>query len=176
MTGRRTVPNVFVDAISIGGGDEMVQFQSSGQLKILLEEAGATSKVGITEDAIYFGPPPNGKYDCDLATDECITNIVNQYPLVLFSLSWCPECHRMFELLAMVGIPNPHVIDLDDYPGIKQDIRYQLWTRAKSKSVPSLFIKGEALGGFVNVNGLYQSGELVPILQKAGFSSIQEKS
>merc|ERR1719343_1201065 len=41
MTGRRTVPNVFVGASSIGGGDETVALQHSGELKALLEQAGA---------------------------------------------------------------------------------------------------------------------------------------
>ncbi|OEU18281.1 glutaredoxin, partial [Fragilariopsis cylindrus CCMP1102] len=41
MTGRRTVPNVFVGGTSIGGGDETSKFQRNGQLVPLLEKAGA---------------------------------------------------------------------------------------------------------------------------------------
>mmetsp|Transcript_3996 Transcript_3996/g.5262 ORF Transcript_3996/g.5262 Transcript_3996/m.5262 type:complete len:100 (+) Transcript_3996:118-417(+) len=41
MTGRRTVPNVFINGNTIGGGDDTVALQSSGQLRGLLEEAGA---------------------------------------------------------------------------------------------------------------------------------------
>jgi len=169
MTGRRTVPNVFVGAQSIGGGDETVKLQKTGELKTLLEQASAIeSTQKIAEEDDLLGPPPNGDYGCNLGTEECITKIINKYPLVLFSLSWCPECHRMFELLALVGISKPHVIDLDDYPDIKLDIRQQLLQRVGTKSVPSLFVKGEALEGFIKVSRLHQAGELVLKLENAG--------
>ncbi|KAL3779712.1 hypothetical protein ACHAW5_004558 [Stephanodiscus triporus] len=41
MTGRRTVPNVFVGGNSIGGGDETVHLQKVGTLEELLRKAGA---------------------------------------------------------------------------------------------------------------------------------------
>ena len=40
LTGRGTVPNVFVDGVSIGGGDEMCTFQKSGQLTKVFKDAG----------------------------------------------------------------------------------------------------------------------------------------
>ena len=43
MTGRRTVPNVFVGAKSIGGGDETVYLQRNGKLMPLFKSAGAIS-------------------------------------------------------------------------------------------------------------------------------------
>ena len=44
MTGRRTVPNVFVGGTSIGGGDETVRLQQSGELKLMLKEASAIAE------------------------------------------------------------------------------------------------------------------------------------
>ena len=41
LTGRRTVPNVFVGNKSIGGGDDTVALKHSGQLLELLKKAGA---------------------------------------------------------------------------------------------------------------------------------------
>mmetsp|Transcript_9320 Transcript_9320/g.19610 ORF Transcript_9320/g.19610 Transcript_9320/m.19610 type:complete len:661 (+) Transcript_9320:310-2292(+) len=41
LTGRRTVPNVFIGARSIGGGDETVELFREGKLRSLLHEAGA---------------------------------------------------------------------------------------------------------------------------------------
>ena len=41
MTGRRTVPNVFVDGETIGGGSETVALHQSGELRKLLLKAGA---------------------------------------------------------------------------------------------------------------------------------------
>jgi glutaredoxin 3 len=173
--GRRTVPNVFVGGTSIGGGDETVRLQATGKLKPLLVQAGAIKMRQSQEqiqdkDAIDLGPPSNGDYGCDLGTEDCITKIVDQYPLVLFSLSWCPECHRMSELLATVGIHQPHIIDLDDYKkdGTNLKIRQSLVKKAKSNQVPSLFVGGEALGRYSSVLQLNQSGQLVPKLQAAG--------
>ena len=44
MTGRRTVPNVFVGAQSIGGGDETVSLHQAGKLRSILQAAGALDK------------------------------------------------------------------------------------------------------------------------------------
>ncbi|KAA0152606.1 hypothetical protein FNF29_03833 [Cafeteria roenbergensis] len=43
VTGQRTVPNVFVNGKSIGGGDETAYLHSSGKLRELLVECGAIS-------------------------------------------------------------------------------------------------------------------------------------
>mmetsp|Transcript_38534 Transcript_38534/g.93222 ORF Transcript_38534/g.93222 Transcript_38534/m.93222 type:complete len:804 (-) Transcript_38534:126-2537(-) len=177
--GRRTVPNVFVGGTSIGGGDETVALQAAGKLRPLLIKVGAivvdhdaepaeeSLETAVNHD---LGPPPNGDYGCDLATLECIQKIVKKYPLVLFSLSWCPECHRMFELLGTVGISKPHIIDLDNYKNNRTDrkIRASLVELARSNQVPSLFVGGEALGRYYNVLQLHQSQQLVPKLKATG--------
>lgn len=41
MTGRKTVPNVFVGGKSIGGEDETVHLQRAGTLEQILLKAGA---------------------------------------------------------------------------------------------------------------------------------------
>jgi glutaredoxin 3 len=41
MTGRRTVPNVFIGGNSIGGGDETTSMQRDGKLGPLLNKIGA---------------------------------------------------------------------------------------------------------------------------------------
>ncbi|XP_031574515.1 glutaredoxin-C8-like [Actinia tenebrosa] len=44
MTGKRTVPNVFIKGKSIGGGTETAELYQSGRLKELLEEHGLLKK------------------------------------------------------------------------------------------------------------------------------------
>lgn len=39
-TGRKTVPNVLINGVSIGGGDEVVELHQSGELASKLEELG----------------------------------------------------------------------------------------------------------------------------------------
>ncbi|TFJ83980.1 hypothetical protein NSK_005075 [Nannochloropsis salina CCMP1776] len=41
MTGRRTVPNVFLEGKSIGGGDDTVALARAGKLKEMLSALGA---------------------------------------------------------------------------------------------------------------------------------------
>jgi glutaredoxin 3 len=43
MTGRRTVPNVFIGGSTIGGGDETVALERRGKLREMLQSVGATS-------------------------------------------------------------------------------------------------------------------------------------
>lgn len=52
MTGRKTVPNVFVGGKSIGGADETVKMADTGALKQLLAECGATGAVVAKEVGI----------------------------------------------------------------------------------------------------------------------------
>ena len=40
LTGRSTVPNVFIKGKNIGGGTEMAELHQSGKLKTLLQEHG----------------------------------------------------------------------------------------------------------------------------------------
>ncbi|KDO26206.1 hypothetical protein SPRG_08568 [Saprolegnia parasitica CBS 223.65] len=40
LTGRRTVPNVFVQDVTIGGGSDVAQLQRDGKLVPLLQNAG----------------------------------------------------------------------------------------------------------------------------------------
>ncbi len=41
MTGRKTTPNVFVGGKTIGGSDDTKQLHSTGELALLLQQAGA---------------------------------------------------------------------------------------------------------------------------------------
>jgi glutaredoxin 3 len=45
MTGRRTVPNIFIGGKYIGGGDETVELHRGGKLKHLLEAASAVKQM-----------------------------------------------------------------------------------------------------------------------------------
>jgi len=198
MTGRRTVPNVFVDGKSIGGGDETRSFQQSGKLVPMLRDAGALGDgKSSSSQAEIAAQRRNVKQDeesikeakkttivkkqptrhsssetesCDLLSEDCAREIVHKYPVVLFSLSWCPECKRSLELLDLMGIKQDqiHIIDLDDYPEIALDIRANMKALSGRRSVPNLFIGGENFGGFVKTQERRDSGELVAKFREVG--------
>jgi thioredoxin reductase (NADPH) len=161
MTGRRTVPNVFVGGKSIGGGDETRAFQQSGKLAPMLEKAGALGHEDSSDSE---------DESCDLSSEECIRDIIQKYPILLFSLSWCPECKASLELLDGMGISEDkiHIIDLDDYKEIALDIRQHMLTLSGRRSVPNLFVGGDYVGGYHNTVKLQKTGELLAKFQGVG--------
>jgi thioredoxin reductase (NADPH) len=164
MTKRRTVPNVFVGGKSIGGGDETAALQAQGGLVPLLVEAGALKKSSTSTD------DTEGKGEaCNLKEQSCIEEIIQKYPIVMFSLEWCPECKRTLELLRNIGAKIPHIIDLDDYKAISQDIRYHMMNRDGRRSVPNLYIGGEFFGGFKQTSKLHEEGKLISKLKEVGW-------
>ncbi|KAG7339354.1 thioredoxin reductase [Nitzschia inconspicua] len=119
ITGRRTVPNVFVNGSSIGGGDETVTLQRSGKLQKMIQQvvASSSSSDGEPKQVLHGQRDVSSKVgleSCDLASEICFKEIIQEYPVVMFSLSWCPECKQSLELLAGLGV-KPHIVDLGDY-------------------------------------------------------------
>ncbi|KAL3918661.1 MAG: hypothetical protein SGILL_004133, partial [Bacillariaceae sp.] len=170
LTGRRTVPNVFVGAKSIGGGDETAALLKRNGLVPVLEKAGALDSKREQVDQKQVAPPADWKKvseSCDLLLEDCFKEVVARYPVVMFSLAWCPECRQSLELLKRIGV-QPHIIDLDDYKVISKDIRLHMLNITGRRSVPNLFIGGEYIGGFRRTSKMHEKGELIPKLQKAG--------
>lgn len=161
LTGRRTVPNVFVGGKSVGGGDETAALQRNGKLVPLLVDAGALDAHRIT-----LSTGDGEQESCNLLKQECVEEIIKKYPVVMFSLEWCPECKRTLELLDSIGAQRPHIIDLDHYKYISQDIRFHLLNISGRKSVPNLFIGGEYFGGFRQTKQMHEEGKLVQKLQQ----------
>jgi len=164
MTGRRTVPNVFVGGKSVGGGDETATLQAQGKLVPLLVEAGALEGEADAEETELT----KGE-DCNLAEQSCIEAIIKKYPVVMFSLEWCPECKHTLELLGSIGAKIPHIIDLDDYKEISQEIRYHMMNISGRRSVPNLYIGGEFFGGFRQTSKMHAEGKLVSKLHEVGW-------
>ena len=194
MTGRRTVPNVFVGGESIGGGDETAQLQWRGELRPLLEKAGAVqsavtpskARLSIANAAGFTKSVPALSFDddteeqrndenvwdkesCDLGESECMTSIIHKYPLVVFSSHTCLECRKLLELLrTMARVQEPRVVELGPHNQIDSSIRQQLYLHASSRSVPSLFVGGESIGGYNAASRLFHTGQLIPKLEEAG--------
>ncbi|OEU06732.1 thioredoxin-like protein, partial [Fragilariopsis cylindrus CCMP1102] len=96
--------------------------------------------------------------------EECFLEIIDKYSVVMFSLSWCPECKRMLELLNRIGVDTTnnqvHIIDLDDFKPIAATIRQHMKKLTERRSVPNLFIDSEFIGGFSQTNEMHEQGQL----------------
>ena len=191
ITGRRTVPNVFVNGKTIGGGDETVALHRNEKLIPLLREAGAlgsdvpakeiNDEDDREEQKAIEEKEKNDKDQndglCDLTTKECVIELTKKYPVLLFTLRGCPECTQMFELLDRLNLGiQPKTIDLNDHPGAAyKNLRKTIGELAGSQSVPSLFVGGESLGGFHKTFSLHDMGSLVPRLERVGAIKADEK-
>lgn len=199
MTGRRTVPNVFVGGKSIGGGDETRSFQQKGELRPMLVEAGALGKENEAEaseqrrqvqedEPVEESDEEESEEDsdeesvrhssteteiCDLLSEDCVREIVNKYPAVLFSLSWCPECKQTLQLLELMGVTEDqlHIIDLDDYKEIALDIRANMKALSGRRGVPNLWVGGKNFGGFHQSQTMKASGDLEAKFREVGLLS-----
>jgi glutaredoxin 3 len=153
MTGRVTVPNVFVGGISIGGGDETYELHRQGQLRQLLRDARAY-------------PPPT---ECNLAEEDCLQAMIAKFPVLVFSKNYCPHCKQAIELFDLEGVKgtnNLHVIDLMQYENYS-DIQDTLAKMTNRRTVPNIFVGGRNLGGTTEVEGMQQTGKLRGYLERA---------
>lgn len=140
ISGRRTVPNIFVNGISIGGGDELADAYKEGTLQPLLEKAGVLAK-GVLLDMI-------------------------KKPVVVFSKSYCPFCTATKSTLAS-QMANPIIVELNERDD-GAAIQHYLHELTGQRTVPNVFIGGKSLGGNDDVQRLNNSGELSLLLEKAG--------
>lgn len=141
ITGQRTVPNVFVNQKSIGGGDDTADLYSRGILKQMIFASGALAKTFILD-------------------------AIKGHPCVVFSKATCPFCKKAKKILLKLGA-TMKVYELDQ----RQDqsaIQYYLYALTGRKTVPNVFINGESIGGGDETERLEKSGELKLLLQSAG--------
>lgn len=160
LTGRRTVPNVFVGGTSIGGGDETSSLQAAGKLVPLLAEAGALESTKAVGAKSAKG--------CDLSEQSCVEDMIQEHPVIMFTLSWCPECKRTLELLSSIGAKKPYLVDLDDHDTeVQLKIRTNMMAISGRRSVPNLYIGGVFFGGYAQTLKMHEEGQLIPKLTEA---------
>jgi len=160
MTGRLSVPNVFVGGTSIGGGDETINLHREGKLHSMLVFAKAIEGAVQKEDS-----------PCDdLSQETCITQLINRYPVVVFSKPGCPHCRRAIEALALEGLPeesrNLHVVDLRSMQNMQQ-IQDRLESMTGQRTVPNVFVGGSSIGGGSETVQFQKIGKLRTMLAEA---------
>ncbi len=118
MTGRRSVPNVFVGGSSIGGCDDTLALAAAGKLQPLLEEAvqrlaaapPAVSVAAAAAAAVAPVAPPAAPAAATAATVAAggdalagerasVQSTVSSSPLVMYSKTTCPYCRRAAAVL-----------------------------------------------------------------------------
>jgi thioredoxin reductase (NADPH) len=175
MTGRRTVPNVFVGGTSIGGGDDTVALHHEGKLRELLLEAKALplppSDNRITTNSFQEEEEAAGVDHCDLTTEDCITATVDKFPVVVFQKPHCPYCRKAKEALRLEGVtaePYVRFIDLTAMGPVQGGkVQDTLNAMTGRRTVPNVFVGGKSIGGGDETSALHTSGKLHSLLQQA---------
>lgn len=107
-----------------------------------------------------------GDFDGE-ATTVKVDEFVESGDLVMFSFTSCPFCRRAKDYLDSRGIAYT-AMELDELPDNQgNEIRAILGKKTKRTSVPSIFIKGQYIGGCNDGPGLLplaESGELDKLL------------
>ena len=95
-----------------------------------------------------------------------VKELVAQTTIVIFSKSYCPFCRKVKALFKELGIEagdEMAVVELD----VSTDggsIQTALLDLTKQRTVPSVWIKGQHIGGFDDTSELFESGKLQAML------------
>lgn len=111
--------------------------------------------------------PHTGSYDEDAVASQ-LESLIASAPVVVFTWSFSPFSQKGRALLDSLGARYT-AIDLDKTPG-GMALKKELYKRTGRSSVPSVFIRGEHIGGCFDGPGLvplYQSGDLQKMLKRA---------
>ena len=77
----------------------------------------------------------------------------------IYLTSWCPYCSAAKKLLSRKSVAFTE-IDVDG----RQDLRRWLVSASGQRTVPQVFINGQPVGGFSDLDTLDREGKLDPLL------------
>jgi glutaredoxin 3 len=82
--------------------------------------------------------------------------------VLVYLTSWCPYCNAAKELLRDKNVAFAEV-DVDG----RQDLRRWLVSASGQRTVPQVFINGQPVGGFSDLERLEDEGKLTTLLAEA---------
>eukprot|EP01041_Mallomonas_annulata_P011269 gene11269-23576_t len=97
-------------------------------------------------------------------TTSNVQELIDKYPVMLFSKSYCAFCLELKRTICSMGI-EVHVIEVDERPQMKEIIS-NLKNISKIHTFPQLYVDGKFVGGCTDCKRLEHSGELQIVLAK----------
>ncbi|WOL12866.1 glutaredoxin-like [Canna indica] len=91
--------------------------------------------------------------------------IVANNPVVIFSKSYCPYCHRVKQLFEELGAKYKAIELNAESDGSEIQAALAEWTG--QSTVPNVFIGGKHIGGCDDCVAKHREGKLVPLLIEA---------
>ena len=97
---------------------------------------------------------------------DIVKGLVQERPVVIFSKTNCPVSHSMIQLISGFGA-NPTVYELDQLTN-GRDIKKVIQMMGCKKSVKSIFIGGNFVGGNNEVIRIQVQGRIEKMMMDAG--------
>ncbi|CAJ1952182.1 unnamed protein product [Cylindrotheca closterium] len=91
--------------------------------------------------------------------EEKLDTLIQSHPVVMINRTWCLFSVDAQNFLIQQMNASVHSIEVDLHPQGKKISKY-MKEKTKHYTTPCIFIKGEFLGGFKEVNALYAEGKL----------------
>ncbi|KAG2176649.1 hypothetical protein INT44_007313 [Umbelopsis vinacea] len=97
-----------------------------------------------------------------------IRSLMQRYPVLVFSKSYCPFSMKAKKVLATYSYKIPMHVEEVDLRDDGMDVKQALTLMTGRSTFPNVFINGESIGGGDEVAAMEHSGQLVDLLTKAG--------
>jgi glutaredoxin-related protein len=110
---------------------------------------GQSRAINVTDLSVYAGRTLAEKVD----------SFIDAHPVVMFNRTWCLFSIDAVDFLVNEMRVSVHSLELDVHPKGKEILKY-ITAKTDHKTTPAIFIRGEFLGGFDQVNALYATGVL----------------
>lgn len=93
---------------------------------------------------------------------------IKEFPVVVYSKSYCPYCQRTKALLRSLDVEGLKVFELDTLGDEGKQIQDELYEITGQRTVPNIFIGGKHICGNSDLQQLESSGKLKDLLKEAG--------
>lgn len=103
------------------------------------------------------------------SADEKIQSLIHQYPVVVFSKTYCPYCQTAKTILSKYSLDKEkkyHLLELDHLSN-GNEYQDELKKLTGDRSVPQIFIGGKCIGDEDDLNQLEKKGTLKDLLKQA---------
>lgn len=120
--------------------------------------------------SLFSSSKPGSASSDDLSVPDHIQQLINKYPVMVFSKSYCPYSQKAKNVLSKYNMgENYHVLELDQLSPSSKIDEYQdaLGKLTGARTVPRVFINGKFIGGGDDTSALDQKGDLQRLLKEA---------
>mmetsp|Transcript_45721 Transcript_45721/g.110786 ORF Transcript_45721/g.110786 Transcript_45721/m.110786 type:complete len:421 (+) Transcript_45721:47-1309(+) len=144
------------------GGSTLSQDDKKSPLHTIIQSPTASEThhddILSTEQAELHRISDIDAYEGSTLEDK-VDTFIRSHPVVMINRTWCLfSVDAQNFLLQQIQVPV-HSIEVDVHPKGKEILKY-VKKKTKHYTTPAIFIRGEFLGGFKEINILYAEGKL----------------